>query len=126
MFATNKSEVTQERKEFLDEFVGDYIGIMLEMARADHIKEIRIEGNADQNGEYEYNKKLSEKRTEEVKTYCLEGEKNGLSEKEREQFSEIGIAVGNSYDNPVYEGDGTVDMDASRWVEFKFILNPDV
>ncbi len=126
LFATDESEVTQEGKEFLDEFAGDYIGIMLEMARADYIKEIRIEGNADQSGEYEYNKKLSEKRAEAVKTYCLESEKNGLSEQDREQFSEIGIAVGNSYDNPVYKEDGTVDMDASRRVEFKFILNLDV
>lgn len=34
-------------------------------------------------------------------------------------------AVGYAYDRPVYDENGQVDMDASRRVSFRFIINTD-
>ena len=38
------------------------------------------------------------------------------------QLQELLTAKGRSFSDPIYKADGTVDMDASRRVEFKFRL----
>ena len=53
-----------------------------------------------------------------VATYCLEMPQ--LSEKQLSRLRDILTAKGRSYSNPIYHADGTVNMDASRRVEFKF------
>ena len=40
-----------------------------------------------------------------------------------EALSSTVKALGYSYDNPVYDENGDVDMDASRRVAFRFIIN---
>ena len=39
-----------------------------------------------------------------------------------ERLQKIMTANGRSFSNPIYKEDGTIDMDASRRVEFKFRL----
>jgi chemotaxis protein MotB len=41
---------------------------------------------------------------------------------EKEKLRGMMTANGKSYSNPIYNADGTVNMDASRRVEFKFRL----
>jgi len=43
-----------------------------------------------------------------------------LSREQLSKLREILTAKGKSYSDPIYHADGTVNMDASRRVEFKF------
>ena len=124
LFATNESNISAEGQQVLDEFFKVYAEVILKDDNAENIKEVRIEGNADTQGTYEYNLSLSQQRADAVKAYCEESV-NELSESDKKMFINKVVAVGNSYDNPVYKEDGSVDMAASRRVEFKFILNLD-
>jgi len=53
-----------------------------------------------------------------VATFCLEMPQ--LSESQLNMLREILTAKGRSYSDPIYHMDGSVNMDASRRVEFKF------
>ena len=64
-------------------------------------------------GTYDYNMTLSENRAGAVADYCIA--KNG-------NLASIISTKGYSYDNPVYNEDGSVDMAASRRVTFRFVL----
>jgi chemotaxis protein MotB len=43
-----------------------------------------------------------------------------LNEKQLSRLRDILTAKGKSYSDPIFNADGTVNMDASRRVEFKF------
>ena len=53
-------------------------------------------------------------------TYCLSGELTELTGSEKELLQTIITANGRSFSDPVYAADGSVDMEASRRVVFKF------
>lgn len=53
-------------------------------------------------------------------TFCLQ--MPGLSGEQTLKLQELMTAKGRSYSDPVYNSDGSVNMDASRRVEFKFRL----
>ena len=82
--------------------------------------EIIIEGHTDTAGTYINNLKLSQDRALNVATFCLE--MPGLTRVQTLKLQEMLTAKGRSYSDPVYYADGTVNMDASRRVEFKFRL----
>ena len=52
----------------------------------------------------------------------MAGENSVLSESERKALQEVLTSSGKSFSNPVYNPDGTVDMEASRRVEILFRL----
>ena len=52
--------------------------------------------------------------------YCLGPEMTELTSAEKQMLQRILTANGRSYADPVYKADGTVDMEASRRVVFKF------
>ena len=67
------------------------------------------------------NLELSQERALSVATYCLQ-----MPQLTKDQLEtllrSILTAKGRSYSDPIYGVDGTIDMDASRRVEFKFRL----
>lgn len=125
LFGKNKASISEEGKAYLDTFFGLYAKSILGEGNSGYVSEIQVIGNTDTDGTYEYNLDLSQRRAEVVMDYCLTSENNGLSEQEREKMKTLMTAVGQSYDNPVYDADGNIDKKASRRVELKFIMNLD-
>ena len=81
-----------------------------------------MEGHTDTDGTYERNLELSQERADNVLNYCLSAE-CGVDSAYADLFAQSAQAVGYSYDKPVYDVDGNVDMDASRRVSFRFVIN---
>ena len=104
----------------LDRFIPVYLGVLLQERYLDYLGEIIIEGHTDTQGSYMTNLRLSQDRAFSVATYCLE--MPSLTSQQQTLLRSILTATGRSYSDPVYNADGTVNMDASRRVEFKFSL----
>lgn len=124
-FGTDSFEISDNGKAFLDDFIPVYFDALLNSEYASYISEIIIEGHTDTDGTYMYNLELSQKRALAVCKYCIDSiEREGNFEFSR--IAKVMTANGRSWSNPVYSSDGvTVDMDASRRVEFKFRLKDD-
>lgn len=122
LFSYNQSTLTPSGKKFLSEFLPRYTDILLSPKYRDYVSEILIEGHTDTEGNYLFNLELSQKRALSVAKYCLSDDSNILTEEQLEELKEVISATGRSFSNPVYKEDGSVDMEASRRVEFLFRL----
>ncbi len=124
LFKSDSYDLTDSGKEFLSEFVPVYFDAILSSEYSDYISEIIIEGHTDIQGNYMYNLELSQKRALSVSQYCLE--KIAADNRfDIEKIRKIVTANGRSWSNPVYNEDYSINMDASRRVEFKFRLKDD-
>lgn len=119
-FDSSRDTIREEGKDLLARFVPVYLGVLMRDEYADYVGEIIIEGHTDTAGSYLSNLRLSQNRALSVAEYCLQ--LPSLSSKQVSQFQELLTAKGRSFSDPIYKADGTVDMDASRRVEFKFRL----
>lgn len=119
-FETNSDKIRSDGQALLDRFIPVYLGVLLQPQYQDYLGEIIIEGHTDTTGSYMNNLKLSQNRALSVASYCLE--MPSLSQSQRNLLRSILTATGRSFSDPVYNADGTVNMDASRRVEFKFSL----
>ena len=119
-FETNSSNIKDSGEKLLRQFLPVYLSVLLQPQYADYVGEIIIEGHTDTAGSYITNLKLSQDRALNVATFCLE--MPSLSRAQTAKLQELMTAKGRSYSDPVYNSDGTVNMDASRRVEFKFRL----
>lgn len=126
LFGFDDASLSQEGKDFLDRFLGVYASVVLSEECAGFVSGIEIEGHTDTSGKYDYNLKLSQERADSVANYCLTESNSGLSPEQLAAFSAMTTTVGRSYDQPIYNSDGTVNMDASRRVVFRFRLSTDV
>lgn len=108
MFASDSSEISADGKKALDKFLDDYCDQMLGKNK-DKLKRIKVEGHTDTEGTHEYNQKLSEDRANAVMNYSIS---------KHPELKQYMYAVGCSYDNPVYNSDGSVNMEKSRRVVF--------
>ncbi len=117
-FDVGKNNIKQGGREFLQRFIPVYLGVLLRDEYKDYLGEIIIEGHTDTEGTYLNNLKLSQERALSVATFCLEMPE--LSQTQLAYFRDILTAKGRSYSDPIYAADGSVNMDASRRVEFKF------
>lgn len=124
LFDRDKSEVSAEGKAFLKEFLPIYLSVLFCDDYTDFISEIVIEGHTDTDGSYDYNKKLSQERADNVKTFCVSSE-SGLSDINLKEFKNKVSSKGFSYDRPIKDSNGNVDKDASRRVSFRFLINLD-
>lgn len=122
LFDTGKYNLKTGGEDFLKEFVPIYIGVLLKPEYRDYISEIIIEGHTDTESGYIYNLGLSQERALSVATYILKDNSSVLSKEQLNELRTIITANGRSYSAPVFKEDGSVDMDASRRVEFKFRL----
>lgn len=126
LFGHDESALSEEGKEFLDKFLGVYASVILSEECAGFVSEIEVEGHTDTNGSYDYNLVLSKERADSVANYCLTESNSGLDAAQVAQLAEMMTTIGRSYDEPVYHKDGTVNMDGSRRVVFRFRLSTDV
>lgn len=100
-------------KKNLDEFLEIYTSVVLSKENKDNVASIVVEGHTDTNGNRDYNQKLSENRAKAVADYCTSSVP---------EMKKIITSKGYSFDKPIYNEDGTVNMEATRRVEFKFKL----
>jgi len=119
-FDVGKFTIKDSGQKLLNQFIPLYLSVLLRDEYVDYLGEIIIEGHTDTQGDYLSNLELSQQRALTVATYCLEMQ--GLTTAQQEKLRQVLTAKGRSYSDPVYAQDGTVDMDASRRVEFKFRL----
>jgi chemotaxis protein MotB len=122
LFDVGNSELKDEGREFLKSFIPRYCSVLLQDEYKDYVSEIIIEGHTDTNGTYLYNLELSQQRAFSVATFCLTESSGVLSTSEIDVLRTVLTANGRSYSNPIYNDDGTVNLSASRRVEFKFRL----
>ncbi|MBR4719033.1 MAG: OmpA family protein [Lachnospiraceae bacterium] len=122
LFSYNQATLTPSGKEFLSEFLPRYVDVLLSPQYRDYISEILIEGHTDTEGNYLFNLELSQKRALSVAKYCLSDDSKVLTKEQLEELKDVISATGRSFSNPIYKEDGSVDMEASRRVEFLFRL----
>ena len=120
LFDTNRNELKDSGKALLNAFLPVYIRTLMSEENEGYVGEIIIEGHTDTSGTYLHNLALSQERALAVAEYCLGPEMTDLTSAEKETLQRILTANGRSYADPVYKADGTVDMEASRSVVFKF------
>lgn len=119
-FETASYTIKADGQAMLDQFVPVYLSVLLQDRYKDYLGQIIIEGHTDTVGEYFMNLELSQNRALSVAKYCLQ--MRSLTEEQREMLRSILTAQGRSYADPIYNADGTVNMEQSRRVEFKFSL----
>ena len=120
LFDFGKNELKEGGKELLNTFIPVYVRTLMSEENEGYVGEIIIEGHTDTDGSYLTNLALSQERALSVAQYCFGGEMTGLSAQEKQVLQSILTVNGRSEADPVYRADGTVDMDASRRVVFKF------
>lgn len=121
-FDYNEYKLKDTGKKYLKQFIPQYIKVLLDDKNKDYISEIIIEGHTDKVGSYMYNLELSQKRAFEVAKYVLSDEFSEISSEEKENLRSILTANGRSYSYTIVNGDGEIDAEKSRRVEFKFRL----
>ena len=119
-FDSNSSGIKDSGRELLSRFLPVYLSVLTQDEYVDFVGEIIIEGHTDTAGSYMTNLKLSQNRALSVAEYCLQ--LPSLSNSQVALLQDLLTAKGRSFSDPVYNSDGTVNMDQSRRVEFKFRL----
>lgn len=122
LFGVNEYNISAEGKAFLQKFIQIYTSVVFSDKYESFVSTIMVEGHTDTNGGYEMNQKLSQARADSVKDYCLSAD-CGVEQAYASVLQEMLQAVGYSYDKPIYDENGKVNMDASRRVSFRFIVN---
>lgn len=146
-FDARSAELKPGYKNVLKEFFPKLIKVLEKDKYKNEIEEIRIEGftapdREDSGGEgsehdYVSGVKLSQERTQNVLLYCLENtdysQQTNRQEKEEEKNWVRKHIVSNGYslskpigkDGKLLEGDGEIDKEATRRVEFRIKTNSD-
>lgn len=122
LFDVDSAEISEKGKAVLQRVAYVYANVLLNEKYQGFVSEILVEGHTDTSADYDYNLKLSQDRADSVKAFCL-SEDCGLDEASRTELDGMMKTVGCSYDRPVYDEDGNVDMQASRRVSFRFLIN---
>ena len=120
LFQSNSYEIMNDGKLLLNQFIPLYLSVLFRPEYVDYLGQIIIEGHTDTNGDYIRNLELSQNRALSVAKYVLE--MRSLTTAQRDYLQQILTSTGRSESDPIYYSDGTVNMDASRRVEFKFSL----
>ena len=120
LFDFGKNELKDGGKALLDTFIPVYVRTLMSEENEGYVGEIIIEGHTDTDGSYLSNLALSQERALSVAQYCFSGEMLGLNAQEKQMLQSILTVNGRSEADPVYLPDGSIDMEASRRVVFKF------
>ncbi len=122
LFGYNESELTEDGKSFINEFMNVYSAVVLSDSYDGFVSKILVEGHTDSSGDYDDNLTLSENRANSVKTYCLSSE-CGLDAAITSSLEGLMQSVGYSSDQLVRDEAGNEDAGASRRVSFRFLIN---
>lgn len=123
LYDFNSSELTEEGKATLAQFIPKYLDILLQDKYREEISSIIVEGHADNTGEYLYNLGLSQNRAFSVLKVIYD---DSFPKFEQQEYSKnVVTANGRSNVVPVYDENNEYDADASRRVEFLFRLKED-
>jgi len=133
LFKVNQYELTDYFKESLDKVIPIYLKelnrIYSDSSKKVTIKEVRIEGHTDRDGDYFINLKLSSNRARKVQEYIMRSKKyRDYNYKFRLFMTDNFLSCGYSYAKPL-DNDGkrtdiraNEDKDKSRRVEFRVLL----
>lgn len=122
LFGVDQSAISAEGKVFLQQFLSVYTSVVFGDEYTDFVSKIIVEGHTDTSGAYDYNLKLSQARADNVLAFCLSDEA-GVDAAYVDSLAATLEAVGYSCDKPIYDENGQIDMDASRRVSFRFVIN---
>lgn len=122
LFEYNKDELKDTGKTFLAEFLPRYANILLSDKYKEYVSSISIEGHTDTHGTYLFNLDLSQKRAYSVAAFCLGDDSTILKGEQLTAMRDLISTNGKSYTDPILNQDGSVNMEASRRVEFMFTL----
>ncbi len=118
LFDEGRSDLKPLFKDILDDFFPRYIEVLGREEYRDKIREIRIEGHTNSNGDYFSNMELSQDRTRTVLQYCL-----SITPSDKvEWLREVITANGLSSSHPVMHN-GVEDKNLSRRIEFRIRTN---
>lgn len=123
-FDKKSSTVSMKGTEYLEDFIPQYINILLSDRFRDEISQIIVEGHTDTDGGYMYNLKLSQDRALSVVQQVFAPEFPKFSY--QEELKTVITANGRSFSVPILDDSGVIDLDKSRRVEFKFRLKDDL
>ena len=121
LFGGDSAAVTEDGKAFLDKFLGVYVSVVYSEKYEGFISKTLIEGHTAPlaTSTYESGLPLSEERAANVRDYCLAAQ----VEVDTSALTAGLEAVGRSNSKPIYNEKGEVDMEASRRVSFRFVVN---
>lgn len=122
-FETNSSQVSDDGRKYLQQFIPQYIKILLSNRFREEISQIIVEGHTDTAGGYLYNLKLSQDRALSVVQEVFLPSFPDFQYKE--ELKSVITANGRSFSIPILKVNGTIDPNKSRRVEFKFRLKDD-
>ena len=119
LYATNEYKVTEAGKAQLARVMGVYCEVLSREKYRDFVSQVVIVGHTDTDGSYDYNLKLSRNRAEAVRDFCLSDECGVV---DRDWLASRLVAEGHSYDDLIFNPDGTENKAASRRVEIGFTI----
>ena len=122
LFELGKYDLSERGQQFIDRFLPVYLNVLFSEEYRPYVAEILIEGHTDTLGSYIDNLELSQQRALSVASYVLQDGYTAISAEQKRQLRAVATANGRSFSDPVLNEDGTVNMDASRRVVFKFRL----
>lgn len=129
MFGQDEDILKDEFKAILADFFPRYLKIILKETYKDKIEEVRIEGHTSQEGSYEYNLDLSQRRTQKVMGFLrsLSHYKNLQLEDKRKMsywLTANGLSFGRAIDKNgdlTYSSKLPADPEKCRRVEFRIV-----
>ncbi len=124
LFGGDSAELSAGGKTFLNKFIKAYSNVITSSEFDGFIKYVYVEGHTApvQGSTYESGMPLSKQRAENVKNYCV-SDKTGIDSATRTKLSSTLKPVGLSNSKPVKDASGNIDMEASRRVTFRFVIN---
>lgn len=122
LFETNREEINANGVDFIKRFFPAYLDVLFGAAYRNYIREVVIEGHADDDGTYLINLELSQQRAANVARVIIDNRLFGSGSINVEQILSVS---GRSFSKPVTIN-GVIDRARSRRVEFKFNLKEDV
>ena len=116
LFDAGSSELSDEGKQFLDDFIPLYLEVLMRPEYESDISEVIIEGHTD--SPFSTDMELSQQRAARVIAYSMQ--MPALTEAQRAYLTDRAMFIGRGFTDPVFNEDGQINREASRRVEIKF------
>ncbi len=123
LFGGESAELTADGKAFLNTFMNVYTTVVFSEKYDGFVEKTMVEGHTApiEGSTYESGLPLSQERAENVKAYCLSAE-TGVDVSKLASAME---SIGYSNSKPITDNNGEVNIEASRRVCFRFVIDLD-